>query len=328
MSRRSPALDAFLLRADSARRRSDLPVLLCIDVEPDKHLVDRRDPGRWPGFERFVQKVPRLRERLSEITGHPAAFTWTLRMDPQIELTWGSATWVADFYGDALESISADGDELGLHPHTWRWDEAAGSWLTEYEDEAWVRHCIEMSLDAYESSFGHPCGAHRTGEHFLTAAMFRILGERGVRADLTIEPGRPPEDPPYGEANRGRLPDYRGLPTSPYRSSPGRFPHPDPTSAADPLLIPLFSPPMPPLRRRPLHASSRRFAPRLALGLLRPPPALAIAVRSDAGTSAWETVESNLEHLARHRGVRFMTVSDAVPDLADGLGPRASGTAV
>src|SRR5688572_16674779 len=75
VSRGSPTLDALLLGADRARSRSPLPVLLCIDLEPHKHLVDRRDPGRWPGFEPFAAEVPRLRERLSEITGHPAAFT-------------------------------------------------------------------------------------------------------------------------------------------------------------------------------------------------------------------------------------------------------------
>ena len=96
---------------DATRRgRSETPVVVCIDVEPDPRVFDRADPPPWLGFERCLERLPQLRRRLAAITGTPAAFTWALRMDPQVEQTWGSAEWVAEAYGEALEEVVAEGD--------------------------------------------------------------------------------------------------------------------------------------------------------------------------------------------------------------------------
>jgi hypothetical protein len=82
------------------------------------------------GFERFVERLPALRDELSEATWQPAAFTWFLRIDPQVAEGWGSATWGAEKYADVLSDLTASGDELALHTHLWRWDSQAGDWLT------------------------------------------------------------------------------------------------------------------------------------------------------------------------------------------------------
>ena len=50
--------------------------------------------------------------------------------------------------------------------------------------------------------------------------MFSRLTERGVRVDVTVEPGRAPAKPPKDEPARGLLPDYRAVPSGPYRSVP------------------------------------------------------------------------------------------------------------
>jgi hypothetical protein len=304
---------------DRARRQTELPVVLCVDVEPDLRVFDRGDPRPWSGLERFVERLPELRERLTNAGGAPVVLTWFLRMDPQVAETWGSPAWVADAHGEDLAELAAHGDELALHTHTWRWDEEIGCWVADFDDPAWAEHCLSMSLDAFESAFGRPCLAHRGGDHFLSGPMLAQLARAGVKTDLTIEPGWPPVGPSGGEPAAGMLPDYRAVPLAPYRSSPARFPAPDP-DGGDPLLIPLFSPPA--LRRRhrlPLPPDSGHFVSRLAFELLRnPPPVLALVLRSDAALGSWDLVAANLEHLARHRGMRFVTASAAAERLTAG----------
>ncbi|MEK6276649.1 MAG: hypothetical protein AABM29_01360 [Actinomycetota bacterium] len=297
------------------RGRTEIPVVLCLDVEPDARTFDPQNPGGWDGFERWIETVPLLRERLSQATGAPAAFTWALRMDPQVADTWGSPTWVTETYGDVFAGFLECGDELGLHTHDWRWDSDLGDWISRDHDPAWGEHSMGMAFDAFEEAFGHPCAAHRGGDHFLSEAMFSFLRERGVKVDMTVEPGKPPAGAAAGEHVHSATPDYRVAPPRPYRSSPGRFPAPDPASDDDPLLMPMCSAMSRSGRRLPLpiHHGSRRFALRLAVELLRdPPPVLAFSMRSDMAIKpGWATVEKNLEHLAGHRRMTFVTASAA-----------------
>ncbi len=320
MSRLSSPTATACRLLDRTRRHTELPVVLCIDVEPDARVFPRGDARPWSGFERCAERIAPLRAHLAQSTGAPAALTWFLRMDPQVAETWGSPGWVAETHADALARLAAAGDEFGIHTHTWRWDEQADAWLADYEDEAWAEHCLSMGLAAFESAFDRPCLSHRGGDHFLCGSMLSRLEAAGVLTDLTIEPGWPPVGPPGGEPAAGSLPDFRSVPRKPYRSTPASFPVPGDGNADGPLLIPLFSPPA--IRRRhrlPLPPDSRHFVSRLALEMLRePPPVLALVLRSDAALGSWELVERNLDHLARHRRVRFRTASDAAERLAGG----------
>src|SRR2546421_9273181 len=129
-------------------QHGEIPVVLCIDIEPDDRAVDRRNPDRWRGFEQFAPRVETLRERLRRVTGAPVAFTWLVRMDPQVADTWGSPTWAVERYADALAELELRGDELGAHTHLWRWHEGTGEWVTDH-DSAWAKRCVKMSLDAF-----------------------------------------------------------------------------------------------------------------------------------------------------------------------------------
>jgi hypothetical protein len=319
MRGRSSRAGAVYRLLDRDKRRAEIPVVLCIDVEPDPRVFDPRDPPSWLGFERFVARVPALRQRLATATGAPVAFTWFLRMDPQVAETWGSPTWVADAYADAFAELVESGDELGLHTHTWRWAREAGEWIADYVDSAWGEHCVMTGLDAFETTFGRACTAHRGGDRHLTGAMLACLEARGAKVDLTVEPGLPPLRAPEGQAAAsGMSTDFRGVPTEPYRSSPSRFPAPDPASTADLLLVPLLSAPRrrPPFRRWPLSPELpfNDFAQRLASQLVRkPPPVLPIAARSDGALgSRWDALSKSLDHLARHRRMPFITASAAL----------------
>src|SRR5436190_22688751 len=95
---------------DRRTGRDEVPIVVLVDAEPDGRSLDRSDEGAWKGFERLVELLPALRERLAVATGAPAALTWGLRMDPQIARVWGSAGWLADGYADARAALQREGD--------------------------------------------------------------------------------------------------------------------------------------------------------------------------------------------------------------------------
>jgi hypothetical protein len=311
------AAGAATRQLDRFRRRTAIPIVFGIDVEPDPRTFDLGEPLPWRGFERLLELIPDLRARLAVATGTPAAFTWFLRMDPQVEQACGTAGWLANTYRDELAKLVAEGDELALHTHTWRWEAAERQWVADYEDADWVDHVLTVGLDAFATTLGRPCEVFRGGDYFLNGNMLARLKDRGVRVDMTVEPGRPPMKPPQGEPSRGVLQDFRAVTPIPYRSSTESFPAPDPATAMDPVLLPLFSTPGRHGLRWPLgpETTPSRFIPRLAaeLVLRGPPPVIAMTARSDAPLdSRWDDLLFNLDHLARHRDVRFITASAAV----------------
>lgn len=315
MGTATASLEALGRLAHRARPAGELPLVVSIDVEPDGRAIDPRTPGGWDGFNELLRVMPALRERLSAATGAPAAFTWCLRMDPQIEAGWGSATWVAEAYADELAALEAEGDALALHTHDWRWDVEHDEWTALNQDPGWDEHCVGMALEAFQRAFDRPAPVHRGGDHYLSGAMLEALRRGGVGVDLTVEPGLPAQDTfREGERMLGASPDYRAIPTEPYRSSLAAFPAPDPEAREGPLLMPLFS--APGRRGRtplPLWKAPGRFAPRLAAQLVRsPPPVLAFAIRVNIVLDPlWDGIVANLTNLSRHRGAAFVTAGSA-----------------
>jgi hypothetical protein len=141
-------------------------------------------------------------------------------MDPQVEQVYGSADWAVRRHRESLEELQAQGDELGLHPHAYRWAPERGTWLTEHADQDWLDHCVRTSFQAFEQSLGRRCASVRFGDRFLNAATLNLMESLGAHFDLTIEPGQPAEatlDPslPFS----GSLPDYSDYPRQPYQPS-------------------------------------------------------------------------------------------------------------
>jgi hypothetical protein len=298
----------------AGRRLEGAPIAFSIDIEPDSRAGS--DPVPWRGFERVSRElVPPLRRPLSQLTGEPVAISWGIRMDEQIARTWGSVTWAAEEYREDLDALTDQGDQIGLHVHPWRWDEEMGEWIVDHRPD-WAARCVTYGLDAYEAAFGRPAKTFRTGDGAMSGAMLEALTARGVSVDTTLEYGGTQWRPSAGETVYGEPFDSWRVPAGPYRSSPSTFPAPDPSSDADPLLMPLLGGPA----RRGRWAGTlvlgthpTFFAVRL-LGILlrRRPPVLVFAVRGDDDLiAAWDTVVQNLTHLARHPGARFVTVSEA-----------------
>lgn len=206
------------------------------------------------------------RSRLEDATGRPVRFSWWLRMDPQVTESYGSPGWVAERYGRELDELRHAGDEIGLHPHAWRWDREERHWIADHGSSDWIQECLTVSFDAYESAFGVPCATHRFGSHFISRQIVDFLRERGVPIDLTVEPGTRPTTRVGGASHStGAIPDQTHAPRAPYLPDPldpMRAANPGPRvsgeAAAGPWMIPLTA-----INPEPLYPPIRRAARRL-----------------------------------------------------------------
>src|SRR5215471_18905286 len=109
----------------------EIPVILNFDVEPDEGHVNPRNPRPWSGFEFTHEYLKTFRSKFEEATGNSVHFNWSLRMDPQISISYGSATWVTDRYESLFDEYRNLGDEIGLHVHTYRWSDNLDNWIDD-----------------------------------------------------------------------------------------------------------------------------------------------------------------------------------------------------
>ena len=213
-----------------------IPVVLCIDVEPDEREIDITAPKEWEGFKKTSGFFIALRSRLEEATQAPVSFSWFVRMDPQIEHAYGQSWWVAKRYGDVIAQLEAAGDEIGLHTHAWRWRQDWHRWIIDHGDQQWVNHCVNMSFEAYQTVFGRSCISFRFGDRWMSDATMDLLEKVGVQFDLTIEPG---VKATIEELHTGSFPDYTDSPRYPYRPSQKNLTKDDPMQARGLWIIPL-----------------------------------------------------------------------------------------
>ena len=200
-----------------SRRRC---ILLLIDVEPDarKPAPDSRDG--WDGTRTALPLIEELRRLLQQRTSAPVVLNWFLRYDPQIEQTWGGLDEVRRLVPGLLEAITADHDYAGIHPHLWRWSPQTRDWYNDLQDETWMQRCLDTAIAAYAALFGRSPEACRFGDRWVSDATLRAMRARGIRYDLSPEPGRPTEPPPSDRRSIGTLPDTRSMPRVPFRPAP------------------------------------------------------------------------------------------------------------
>ncbi len=204
--------------------KKKISIVMCIDVEPDERQVEACAQADWRGFEKTYEFFTQLRPQMEKVTGSRIHFSWFLRMDPQIAESYGSPSWVVTRYPHILKELKSAGDELGLHTHSWRWDQVAGNWVADFLNQEWIDHCVQMSFTAFQESLKQQCLSFRFGDRWMNNATLDLVEKLGARFDLTVEPGQKEVFPstPDNPAT-GSLPDYTQAPNHPYRPAKSNF---------------------------------------------------------------------------------------------------------
>ena len=313
-----------------------LPIVVCIDVEPDRRMVSRHGAEPLQGFEKLMTLLPGLRDRIATVTGAVPSFTWFLRMDAQIADAYGSPTALAERYQHQLAELTALGDELAVHAHAWRWK---GYWVNEHADWGWVNHCADIALDAFVQAYGRPTTAFRYGANYMAGPLARHLDDVGIAVDITIDPGRRairslvPSEP-----STGFIPDTRTAPGYAYRPSRNDYLVPDYSRTSGLVFLPHstgVSLSLRPIGEQLIPTGEYKtlepwiapdaFQEMLALRLAAPNLThLAFGLRTDIGLLAdeWAAAEANLLEVANQvRDGYWCTATAAVDELSGRLVP-------
>jgi hypothetical protein len=222
-----------------------IPVILCIDVEPDKPFGHRSDPMPWEGYRRAVEFFARFRPELEALTRAPVRLSWFYRMDPQIDEIHGDPGWAVKNYPDQTKALIAAGDELGLHTHPHRWDNKKNTWIQDYGNQRWVEYSLRMAFNTFSRELNRPCISFRFGDRWMNNPICRLLEALGVKYDLTLEPGSK-KLPSYhpGLPYTGFIPDQRKVPRGIFRPAKSNYQKRDPSRTDGPYMIPISTAPI------------------------------------------------------------------------------------
>jgi hypothetical protein len=325
------------IAGETMRDGTRIPVVLCIDVEPDAPVPPPYGASLWSGFPAIHEKLMALRRRLSAITGSHANFSWFLRLDPQVEFAFGSADWVVAQHADLIDALRREEDEVGLHVHVTRWCAERRVYVVEYGDRASVERCVRLGATAFRGAFDQAPRAFRFGFGWMNTDAAALLESIGVRYDLSVECGRrfalfarP------GEIVSPHVVDHSAVPRMPYRPSKADYRVADTESATRMWCLPITTGTAPVLfelighlrRGRARWPQHSPLAADLSLhpGVFRriidrwlvqaPHPYLVLVVRSSTATNELRACfESNLEVLCHHAQAtrfRYTTPGDAI----------------
>jgi hypothetical protein len=224
---------------------STIPVIMCIDVEPDDRSPHPDRPCPWRGYVTTHDCFGQLRKKISGATGSPARFSWFFRLDPQVARVYGSPDWALRQYPELVAESQGHGDEIGLHAHPARWDEDGRFWVAEFGAQSWIEHCVKLSLETFHGALGRRCDSFRFGDRWMNNQTLKLLEQQGVRFDLTLEPGHPGVPSlTRKERSTGSISHSHGAPRHPYRPLHSNFLAPDPQRKEGIWMIPLSSGPV------------------------------------------------------------------------------------
>jgi len=203
---------------------SIVPILFCVDCEPDQRQPDPTRPVDWAGWDLAQSALSEWRGRLVAATGRPVHFGWYLRIDPQIEKLHGDAAYLATRDRAFFAACAAAGDDIGAHSHAHRWDATSQDWIIDHADAAWVDHIVDVGCADYRRAFGRRLRSFRFGDGFISERVTARLARWGVRYDLSLEPGLAAMAGFYAhEKSTGILPDRSAAPRAPHRPAARHF---------------------------------------------------------------------------------------------------------
>lgn len=174
--------------------RPTVCVVLCVDADPDRPeyggaRYDCPDKLTWSWLSELASKIDRLRKNVWQTSGVRLLLTWFLRSDSQIRAIYGDAGWALKEFELVWKGISEAGDELGWHPHYWRWSESSKCWYNEIIDTDYMLESYDVGFTAFKDTMGFQPAACRTGINFHNNHTMMKLDDLGVKVDLSAHSG-------------------------------------------------------------------------------------------------------------------------------------------
>lgn len=243
-----------------------LPITTVVDVDPDWRVAGTSGSAykgemQWEGLLKGVPNLLRVIRGIHDSEGRDVRFTWLLRSDEQMAMAYGDPAHIADEFADFWSSRQAAGDEIGWHPHMWRYSESERLWFQERRDEDWIRNCAKEGFAALSRRF--QVRVAKPGWTYHDNLTMRIFSDLGVKVDLSALPGMAYHGFIPGTTHSLGHYDWRRAPQEPYHPRSDDYQIPGDGHALPILEVPNWTFPIGNVRRlihRIRGRSSRDFA--------------------------------------------------------------------
>lgn len=215
--------------------------IICCDVDPDRPIFGGLDSSRsgpqvWKGAEKSFEYVDDLRcmiraEHLSEFR-----LNWYMRTDRQMGDLYGDEAYCVHRFETQWKQAQEQGDGVGWHPHTWRWNEKDSCWFQEATDSQWMAKMLQEGFDMFVCAAGFRPRTARMGWAFHDDISVKTLDGLGIEADLSCVPNMECRGvgPPSSKVN---IYDWIGSPNVPFHPRRTDYRHPGSSEAESLRLV-------------------------------------------------------------------------------------------
>jgi hypothetical protein len=169
-----------------------LYVIIGCDTDPDRpgFVEKATEEGKsWRGVTEGISLLKEITHDIKDGDGVVPRITWLIRADEQIKLLYGDYAWALRNFENLLKDLQSDGDELGWHPHFYKFDPALKRWYQEVFEIDWQIQILDEAFRAYTALFpGFPLSV-RMGWDYHNNSTLQKLADLGVKVDFSALPG-------------------------------------------------------------------------------------------------------------------------------------------
>lgn len=169
-------------------------------------------------WETTIMRIINLKNELRFFKDHfrnSPKITWLLRSDWQTHKIWGDWCYPARKYRNLWQNFVEMGDEIGWHPHLWKFDHGKNIWYQEIYNNSWIRNCLENGYNEISNIFD--IKSVRMGWTFHNDFTMNLLSSIGLRYDLSALPGI------INNGNKYNIYDWKITPSHPYFPSKNNY---------------------------------------------------------------------------------------------------------
>ena len=173
---------------------NEVKVIICCDTEPDQPQYGGLDykihfgSHKWRGIEEGIPEMKEIANSVEDIEGNNAKITWFIRSDEQMKILYDDPAWIVRKFRSLWKELESGGDEIGWHPHLWRWNERIESWYPELDDKGWIQNCLEEGHNSFPEEFR--LTSSRMCWNFHNNITMNKLNELGLTVDISAMPGQ------------------------------------------------------------------------------------------------------------------------------------------
>jgi hypothetical protein len=141
----------------------------------------------WKG----VENAPRIREICNSVEdseSNSVRITWLIRSDAQLKIIFDEYAYPLEHFQDLWKELERQGDEIGWHPHLWRWSKQKKCWYEEVSDKIWISHCLRNGYKEF-LAINPNLTSIRMGWGFHNNFTMKTIDDLGLKVDLSAASG-------------------------------------------------------------------------------------------------------------------------------------------